>query len=231
MNEMLGHNCPPIDERAKRLAESADKWVAADVDTDERAAKCRDFIAQLNNEAKRLESARKAEKQPFIDGGKDVDAKYRAPITLLQTAKGMVEPRLRAWLIKVDNERRAEAAKVEAKARVAATFAAAKVKEAVEARTLASAVDADLAVDAAKAAAKAVSAASAPAQVRGAVTGKASSLRTYKSGVIDHLGDAIDHYRYHPELAAVMTRLANAELRHGAKSVPGFRVYTTQTAV
>lgn len=233
MDEMIGHNQPPIDERANKLAAAAENWLkkVPEIVSDEGAARCRDFLEQVNQEIKRLEAERKSEKAPIIEAGKEIDAKYSGPKTLLEKAKGMIEPKLRAWLQKIDADSRAEAARMAAEARAAQTAAEAKAREAASAETLASAVEADRAAAEAKAAAKAAAVASAPTQVRGAVTGKASSLRTRKVAVMVHLGDAIAHYRNHPELAEVMTKLANADVRHGTSNVPGFRIETTQIAV
>lgn len=234
MSSMIGHNQPPVDVRAKELAAAAENWLAKvpKIVSEEGAGRCKDFLGQVNSEIKLLEAARKAEKQPHIDAGKQVDAKYAAPKTILENAKKLIEPKLRAWLIEAENKRREEAAHKAELARVAAEEAKAKAQEAAKAQTVASHVDAEAASKAAKDAVKAAEAEERKtAQVRGEVTGKASSLRSRKVAVLDHVGDALAHYRNHPDLVELVTKLANAELRHGAERVPGFRVEVKQIAV
>lgn len=233
MDTMIGHNLPPVDERARKLADTAERWIkdVPEITNDDAASRCRDFLDQVKKEIKAIDDRRRAEKAPIIAAGKAIDEKYNAPKMILEQVKVMIEPKLRLWLIKLEERRRSEAEEKAAAAREAERIAGEKRAALEQTPTIAASVDAVRAdQDAARAEQEARSA-HEPARVRGSVTGRASSLRSRKVAVLEDVNKALRHFKKHPDVIETITRLANAELRHGAESVPGFRVEIERIAV
>lgn len=84
---MIGHNRPPISEvlteqhrnliaEIEPLAERANA-MPRKVEKDEDLGPIGDLVVDASKLAKRLEGVRKAEKEPFLQGGKDVDAFFK----------------------------------------------------------------------------------------------------------------------------------------------------------
>lgn len=239
MNDMTppkGHNKPPAYDEEKRaaleaeardFADAAGEWAdLKEIDTEERAEKANDFLAQGRNLHRRIEDVRTAEKKPHLDAGKEVDAAFSLLKDIVESAAKKVKPLMEAFLKeqqrKADEARRAaeKAAREEAEAAEAARRAAEQRNDAV------GEVEAQRRAEEAEKAAKA---AEAPARAKvGSATGmgKTASLRTVRRAVIDNDLMALRHYRHHPEVIALLERLATAEIRSkdGPNEIPGFNV-------
>lgn len=117
---MMGHNQPPSDEaileqrlrdnnaavlsRAEELAAAADR-IPAELD-DEEARKATDFISQINSCAKALDKVRTDEKEPFLKGGRIVDAFFKRFSSPLEIAKAKAQKPLNTYTQKKREEER-----------------------------------------------------------------------------------------------------------------------------
>lgn len=145
-DSVIGHNAPPPDAnpiRDRLVVQYADLTsrrdallAAADrapevIEDDETAGRIGDFVKQIQACGKTADTARVAEKAPYLEGGKTVDGWFKGITDPLATAKTQMERRLSAYLKKkADDEARrrqeeaaraaAERAKAEEEARAAA---------------------------------------------------------------------------------------------------------------
>lgn len=232
----IGHNSTPTAseklDRARILASKVDEWgkKVPTIDDEEDAGVARDFLAAILAEEKAVTAAHKAEKQPFVDGGRKVDEKWRPVKDLLAACKPPLQLLLTKWT------KRLEAEKAEV-ARKAAEEAQRKAREAEEALAAATTVEAQVAAAAAeKEAAKAQKAAAAAASDRARVSSasggaRAASLRKTYAAELTSYPIACRTYANHPDVVAVLEKLASADVRaaKGAEAPAGFRVVERET--
>lgn len=238
----IGHNNPPpfdpdkvaaLKAEAEQAADAAAAWAGITIGDETAAGRLKDHIDALSRQHREAEAARKAAKQPHLDAGRAVDDAFR-PITetLARAAKIAREP-LAAWLM--EQERiAAERRRIEAEAARKAAEEAERMRRAAEAqRNAAAQVEAEAA---AEAAAEAQRIAERADRVRvSSATGSSAtrtSLRTVRRAQLRAINQALLHYRDHPEVAELLTRLANADLRaaKGAPiTIPGFDIIEEKT--
>lgn len=137
---MIGHNSGGLSEtRMQALSRVIDFEDALGrmpeiIEDDETVAKAATFVGQITTAASDAEGVRKEEKQPFLDGGREVDAWWQSTILApLEKVKATVRQRQTAYLT-AKAERERERLRAEAEA------AAAAMKDDV---TLATAVQAE----------------------------------------------------------------------------------------
>lgn len=221
-------------ERVSAFLRGLDVWTqrkTVDADT---APRLRDFIAGLKKLAKEADEARKAEKKPHDDAAKAVQAAWAPIADKIDAALKSAEPILAAFLR--EEQRKADEAKAEAarKAREAEAAAAAARADAAAAATESARIEAEArAAELAKAAKAENRAAKAgPTRVESA-TGLANraGLREVRSARIIDLARAVFHYRDHPDMADLILRLANADIRASkgeAIEIPGIAIDVEQ---
>lgn len=232
----IGHNSAPSAsekmERARRLAAKVDGWgkKVPTIDDDEEASVARDFLAAILAEEKAVTAAHKAEKQPFIDGGKKVDEKWRPVKDLLAACKPPLQLLLTKWARKLEAEKAETARKAaeEAERRAREASAAAAAATTVEEKVAAAAAE--------KAAVKAQKAAEVAANDRARVTSasggaRAASLRKTYAAELTSYPIACRTYANHPDVVSVLEKLASADVRaaKGAEAPAGFRVVERET--
>lgn len=119
-----GHNKPPseaeilkgkLEERHFDLVTEASELVSAldahkaPIKDDEGAAKVTDFISKLSACKKSLDARRKEEKEPFLSGGRTVDAFFNGFVEGVDKAKSTAQIPLNLWLQKkAEEERKAQ---------------------------------------------------------------------------------------------------------------------------
>mgnify|MGYP000695831413 CR=1 FL=1 len=136
---MLGHNMPPLAETLpidhQSLIDEARDLLAAferapkEINDGDTAAKMTDFIKRMNRFVTRVDGTRKEVKQPFLDGGREVDAFFNGisdrlspPIKSAKQVLGAYNAELqrqereRAERERLAREAEAEAARKEAEA-------------------------------------------------------------------------------------------------------------------
>ena len=233
ISEQMGHNQPnaydALKERTDSLIEIANRWISErpEILDQDMADKAKDFLDQLREEGKAVESARKIAKQPHMDAAAGVDGTYKPLGALLKTAADMIKPRMTDWLVKQqaikDEIARAAAELAERKLQEAALLEAPETVEEVLAQE-----GAVKAAEQAQTDAKQASADNASTQ--GQLGGKAMSLRTRKAVEIVDMDLVFAHYGHREEVENVLTRLAAADVRSGLE-VPGIKIIETATAV
>lgn len=152
---MLGHNSgnfvSPDDlasrhtalvERARELAD-ATKRMPTEISDADMAGKLADFTKQLNACVKKIDDARKEEKQPFLDATRAVDAWFKqlsAPVEMGRDAAVSAQTR---YLRKIEDEERARR-KAEAEALAAKAKDSADLEAAIAAEKLATVKPAEI---------------------------------------------------------------------------------------
>lgn len=219
---VAGHNAPPAEavilERVDALVRGTNTWLSKvrEIGDPDTASACRDMIAQLAEEMKAADAERVRQKKPHDDAAALVQAKFKTPLALLDTAHKAMKRLMGGWLDaerkRLDDERRA--AEVEAARKVAEAEAAARKAEQAKGDIIGNQVAAAMAAEAAAAAQDdARRAAEAKPQVQGDIAGRAMSLRTYYSAEIKDLPQVVRNYLRHPKMLALMQELADADAR------------------
>ncbi|MFP5513281.1 MAG: hypothetical protein ACLGJC_09395 [Alphaproteobacteria bacterium] len=243
----IGHNGAPEPTPFERVRDKIDKLfdeaklyldgepVASQGVADD-IANLLNMIRSAENEA---DDERKKEAKPHDDAKAEIQARYNALIGNTKTVKGKTvlaseacKKALAPWLQKVEAEKAAaaEAARREAdeKRRVA--------EEAIRSRDAANleqtAAAEALLKDAKKADAAAKKAEKDGAKAGSSTFGRAISTRTVWNTSMTNSVEALKHYRATKpeELKAFLLSLAEADVRSGARSIPGFSI-TPETKV
>lgn len=237
----LGHNKGPafnveavdaLTTEANEIADAASEWAKIEIATETKAGELKDFLDTARAKLKEIEDRRKVEKQPFLDAGRDVDTAFNRVKDIIERAGKLAKAPLETYLKEqqriADERRRAE----QEAARKASEEAARERLIAERNRNAAAIIEAE---EKTKAAADAAKAAEAPARAKvSSATGTGSNrtgLRTHRSAQITNINQAMLHYRGHADLAACITRLANADIRaaKGAKiTIPGIDIIEEQ---
>lgn len=254
--ELLRHNNPPADLlvgetlREKLRDENADLLRRRDelleaaqrvpqIDTDDTAGKVTDFVKQLTALAKTAETRRTDTKEPYLEGGRNIDGFFKAITDPLTKAKDTVQRQLTVYLREKEAAARRQREEQERLAREAAERARIEAEE--KARAIADAAGLDEAIEAEKAAeiaaadlAKAEQAAEAKAaelsRTRGEY-GSMSSLRTeWVFDAIDR--STIDLEALRPYLPADgLEKAVRAFIRAGGRELRGTTIYEKTAAV
>ncbi len=227
----IGHNRPDeyeaVKDRVARLVDAANVWLdkVPEITDDDRAGKASDFIGQLTAEIKKVEDTRKTEKQPHMDAAKAVDEKYKPLVTLLDRAKALLRPRLAAWLQKKEAEKAAAEKKAREEAEAAQRAAEEAHRKAQQATSVEDVVDAEEAARKAEAARKeADRIGREKVGAKGAYSDRSTGLRTYRIGEIVDIDKVFDRYRGNADVIGALQRCVNADIRHGAKRIPGVKI-------
>jgi hypothetical protein len=223
-------NRADIEQRIGAFMAGADVWSERDTLDDDLAARANDFITGARRLWKEADDARKAEKQPHLDAGRAVDESWAPLLARVEKIVALVKPKVEAFLRakqeaqrKAEEEARRRQREAEAAARAAAADAAAaqSASARIEAEERAEAAQREAEIAEAQARANA-----GPARAESA-TGLANrrGLKTERKAEIVSLAQALAHYRNHPEIEALILKLANADLRHapsvrGKKQIP-----------
>lgn len=242
MNDMspgIGHNSAPIIpdaifDKVRDFTDAAGAWLdLKEIDSQERSEKATDFVAGARSVFKEVDEARKAAKKPHDDAAQAVQDAFKPLLDKIGKAGEVVKALQADWLKREKAREEAERREREAAARAAEEAAARDLAEAQARNDVSGMVDAEAAH---KAAAKDAKAAAKPVKAQaGSATGGARtmSLRTTYRCEVESRGPALATYRDHPEVIALIERLATAEVRsqRGEKVAPnGFKLITEETA-
>ncbi len=239
MNDLppRNHNNPPdplLLEADERVA-NANRWLTerpeiTDVDMADKAAFA---IEQITATFNALDGQRLQEGRDFK---KVQDAKYANPLRLLELAKNKMVALRRQWLLKEQARLDIERAAAEAEAKRKADEAA-KAKVAAEALTapLQAVLESELTAQAAQEAAEKAAAIPERATIKGALSSKATGLRTVWLARITNRAEAFRHYKADPVLLAAideaMLRLATKDAvaaKDTTKAPAGVEFYSEQ---
>ena len=225
------NNPPPYDpdvlakhsQAASDLAAEAAPWLnKGEVENEAEAQQLTDVIAKARKLYKDAEDARKKEKQPHMDASKAVDTAFAVAVSALEKTATSLKPIIAKWLQKVEDEKRAEAARQAEIARKAKEEADRLAAQAAANNDAMAAAQAEAAqAEAQKLEKAAVKTGKAKSNVGSATgAGRSMSLRKVTTAQIDNLNLVYRHFHEHPDVRDVLQRLANAAVRAG-DAVPG----------
>lgn len=235
----IGDNNPPVydpdvyadfEGKVRDFADAAAAWKEAGaITSQEQAEKANDFLAGARGLFKNIEDRRKVEKEPHLAAGRKIDADYNDLKSVIEKAVEWVKKPLAAYMAEQERIAAQKRAEAEAKARAEAEAAAEAVRQAESRNDLLGMAEAE------KAAEEAEKAEKAAGKVKGGQVGsatggaKTASLRTYRYAEIANINTAFLTYRDHPEVAEVLVRLANADIRASKGEdikINGFNIIT-----
>lgn len=246
---MMGHNRPdeksPLRARLEEqhaalladiaaLAERANA-APATVESDDVLGVVSDLAKSATAVAKRAETARTSEKEPYLAAGREIDGFFKALAERLERIGAAMKTRATEYLRRKEAEERRRR---EEEARKAREEAEARMREAAEAEAARRPIDADTALDraaiAATTAQEAIRAAEAPAadlaRTRSASGASMATLRTTWDFEIDDLG-AIDLEAIRPYLArADIEKAIRAYVAKGNRRLRGARIFERSVA-
>ncbi|MFM8747536.1 MAG: hypothetical protein ACKOED_12875, partial [Aestuariivirga sp.] len=252
---LIGHNSPPPDlllgeplrdrlaEENGQLIARRDELLAAAaripaIDSDDVAGRVSDYIKQLTALTKAAESKRTDAKEPYLEGGRNIDGFFRAITDPVAKAKTAIERRLTDYLRDKEARARREREERERSARQAAETARreaeAKARALTDEPSLEAAIAAQKAAETASAdLVKASQAAAAkPAELsrtRGDY-GAVSSLRTqWDFDEIDREALDLEALRFHIP-ADGLERAVRAFIKAGGRELSGTRIHETTVA-
>ena len=236
----MGHNSNNILQslqfRTDELVDAGKQWAEmGELTSPDHAAGLADFLAQELEYRKKVDSTGKAERDPFTAKAKEIKAAYDKVTAPLAPVQAVCSEMSLRWLQALEREAAEERRRLEQEA-AAAEAAAVMAQEAADDAMGADSIDAGIeALDAAEKAAEAHAAVDnqPKAQVHGNITPKAQSLRKTWHAKVTNFEDAVLYYYEHPDIRAVVEKLASAEARasKGSAKIPGVEFFQKAKAV
>ena len=209
-----------IEDRAAQ----AEAWLAAHpmIATQMDCDIARNMQAALLNAEKQADKDRQAEKRPHFEAGKAVDAKFKPLTAMAATWAARLRDAIGGFLRAEENRQQDEARKkfeaekkaVEA-ARMEVEKARAKLEREDPIHALLNPAEAFPELPLAPAPVK--------VQAGGAVGRKAGLKTVYVATVTDHAA-ALAHYAYNAQVRDIIQKLASADVRGGARAIPGVTI-------
>lgn len=207
---MIGSNNPPADEAeadevenaCKAALEAAKQPITNQTDAD-RLGNHRDRLAKLY---KAKEGERVAEKEPHLEAGRQVDAKFKPILAKVEDAGKAVKAVLTKWLVAEQariNAENAAKARADEEARQAAIAANKPPPEALPAQEV--------------------------ERPKAGTSGRASALRTFKSAIITDYAKALAAVAENPEVKALVQTLADRAARADV-ALAGCEIHSEQRA-
>lgn len=213
----IGGNNPPAFEALSAhigdLYELAQGCLTgAAIENQEQASQLEALKADIKKAVAEAEKHRKAEKEPHLEAGRAVDAKWKAVTDKGALAAKTAADALTPWLLKVQAEKDAEQARLRAEAEEKARLA----QEAFKASNV---TDLDARADAealAKEAAKATVAANK-------IDRTATGLRTYWTCTVTDFGALLAYMKKArpDDLKAMLSDYAQSQVNIGVRTIPG----------
>lgn len=225
---MGGNNPPAIDAHKANIddlrAEAAAWLDGAAVKSADEAEGIDTLIKLARSARDEADKARAAAKKPHDDAAKAVQAEWKPLVDTAQRILDVCLQKVGAWRQAEADRKAAEAAK--ARAAAEAERAAAEAAMRNSAGDLAAREQAEQQVEAAKMAEKVAKKAD-----KAATSGL--GLRTKPVAVMTDLNAAIKHYwaEDRNSFAALVTQLAEQDVRRGIRNIPGFRVDEVKVAL
>jgi hypothetical protein len=247
VTEMMGHNRPPLAELLSEahadLAASVAALVAGaaalplPITSDSEAGRVGDFAAKVSKTLKAVEEARKAEKEPPLRWGKEVDAYFAALTAPADEVRKAITAQQSAYLVAKQAEERRQreelaaalAAEAERKAKEAADIAAADAAFGITTGTgTIAAAEAEVIAKASLTAAKAAGATVADLSRTRGVSGSVTSLRTtWAFEIVDAGKVPLEALRPYLDVEGAVRRYVAA----GGRELEGVSIFEKHTAI
>lgn len=233
---LIGHNMPDDPFEALKLEyqgelEIAKELLASPVKDSDHADKIANFSKRVSAISNKADNLFKVEKQPFLDGGRAVDDKWRELREDAKALSAKLKRHIDDWLAeqrRAEAERQRKAEEEAAAARRAAEEAERKALQ--EARSEDEARIAQEKADRLKREAEAAEREAKARPVQAGRTGSKVSLRTFKTAKIVDIEKALMHLKDHEKVREIVQILANAAARSDI-ALPGCEVITEERAV
>ena len=222
----IGDNNPPSALDAEKsgvdavLEDAEATLTGVVVETAAQNAAVGDLLSRLKGAKKAVTEAHKADKTPWLDGGRRVDAIKIDMIAPLDTAIRTAQDCRTPYLQKVEAERR----EVARKAQEEADRKEQELREAHAAKQTASLEDAT-ALEVKEQEAK-----SAKIAAKVAAKPVATGMKTEYVVSINNMDDALNHYFDDGRLQEAMIGFAKSDVRAGKRAIPGFEITRERTA-
>ena len=260
----IGHNKPPLEEiipaefRAELLRERPDFLTRyeqaieaaerAEATDEESLGRCGDLVNLYRACDKHITETHKTVKQPYLDGGRLVDAEKNSLAERLASAKRKVEGIGNAFVAKRDAERQAEAARIAAEERAAADRAAAAERERMRAeqeaadaiQSAATREEREAALDRAAEATREAEEAMAEAALAPAAPGKAEPVRSDAGAAVSSKQEwqcAVEDFtkahravKDDPKVREAIEGAIKRLVRAGKREIPGVRIWPVAKA-
>lgn len=236
----VGHNNPPeptlyeaARDRVEDLYREASLWMdGAKVEDQDLADGIANLLSDLRKAWKAADDARKEENEPFDAGKAEVQARYNPLLKKAKQAEDACKAANEPWLLK-------KKAEVEAAAKAAREEADRKRREAEEAiratdaANLAARAAAEALLKEAKRAETVANKAERTTAKAGGATGKSMGLRTTWKPVLTDSFSAAKHYweTDREQIEGLLLVLAARDVAEGKRTIPGFEVQETFSAV
>ncbi len=244
MTAIIGHNSKPaydpkitddLEAKSREFADAAGQWKeSGPIADDETASQLRDFIAGSKGLLKEIDRARREAKKPWDDAAKEVQEAFRPIADMVSRSLRLIEPIMGEYLRRKEREAAEEKRRIEAERRAAEK----REKELREQAKRRHDVAADVAADVARKEAQNLRRAAKEAgkvTVKSASGGaRAATLRTQRSARITNINQVFVHYRDHPMVAELLTKLATADVRArdvDETKIPGIEIIERKIAV
>lgn len=231
----IGHNSgdefEQLRDRANEFGRGAVTWGKNSCDTGEDAEALNAYISEARALYKELDTLRKEEKRPHDEAAKAVQAKFNPLLYVVKKAAETAKDLMDSYLERKEAELRHQA-EAEAKAQAEAARKAEEERQAAEDRgDMVAVQEAEKAVqDHTLAVEKALEATTTARAQSKSETGRTISLRTVRDVTITRITQAMLHYKDHPDMIALVERLAKAEVRSGATDIPGVEITERKVA-
>lgn len=210
IESLIGDNNPPTDEAeadevenaCKAALEAAKQPITNQTEAD-RLGNHRDRLAKLYTTK---EKERKDEKEPHLEAGRQVDAKFKPILAKVEDAGKIVKGVLTKWLVAEQNRINAENAakeKADREAREAAAAANQPLPEPAPVQEV--------------------------ARPKVGTTGRATALRTFKSARVTDYAKALAYFAENSEVKELIQTLADRAARADI-AVPGCEIHSEQRA-
>lgn len=254
MNDVatIGHNEPPEapsvvarlreeyaaeEKRRDDLLAGVERFKGIENDTD--AGTAADFAKQISAAIKKADSHRKAEKEPFLEGGRQVDGFFKRIVDPLNKAKAKITAELTTWERKLaeaerqrrlEEERRAREEAERKRQEAEAAAAAAETEDDLTAALFDEEVAEQASADAVDASRQAAAKASDLAAVRGDY-GAHSSLRTFWDfEIVAENKIDLEALRSHIHREAI-EKAVRSYVKAGGRKLDGVRIFENTKAV
>jgi len=225
----IGHNSPPdaelaIDDQIKDIMGQAEAWLEKNkITSQEQADKAAGFSQKLSQLSKDAEKKRKAEKQPHLDAGKAIDAKYKAIVDLPKNTIAALKAAITPFLI-AEQEKKEEAARKERAEAAKKIVEAEKIKADKEKKNLTEKEEKII-----KEAETAPLIQPKPKASVGGHTGRKVSLRTKIRAEITDYEKALIALKDHPEMKDFVQKLCDRAAK-ADKEIDGMKIIKEKVA-
>jgi len=222
----IGHNQPPsaLDEQKSVVQGIIDEAEATltgvAVETAEQDKVVENLLKGLKTAKKGVNDAHKSDKEPYLEGGRRVDAEKNELIADIDRAIKVAQDCRTPYLQKQE-EIRQEAARIareEAEAKRRELQEAHKAKQGLDVEEAKALADKE---EAAKEAAKAAAKATKPT---------ATGLKTVWNTEITNLEQALNTYFDDPRLSDAVLAMAKSDVHSGKRDIPGFNIHSERVA-